>query len=109
MITKVEGRTRDGIWLFAGHKFGQGEGDLELDCVERDPADRQNVTPYRDRDEKGLGRRFQSDWSGAADLSVCYAGVDDETRIGSHILRDVGLVDWRATEHEERGVGRGGD
>ena len=38
-----------------------------------------------------------------------YDGVDDETRIGNHVLGDVGLVDWCATKRQESGVGRGWD
>ena len=38
-----------------------------------------------------------------------YDGVDDETRIGNHVLGDVGLVDWRATKRQESGVGGGWD
>ena len=38
-----------------------------------------------------------------------YDGVYDETRTGSHVLCDVGLVNWRATKREERGVRRGWD
>jgi hypothetical protein len=40
---------------------------------------------------------------------VCYDSVDDETRMSGHVLCDIGLVDWRATKREERGVGRGWD
>lgn len=38
-----------------------------------------------------------------------YEGVDDETRIGGRIFCDIGLVDWRTAEREERGVRRGRD
>ena len=36
-----------------------------------------------------------------------YDGVDDETRIRSHVLCNVWFVDWRATQREKRGAGRG--
>lgn len=42
-------------------------------------------------------------------MSVCHGGVDDETCIRSHVLCDVWLVDWRAAQCEERGVGRDRD
>ena len=38
-----------------------------------------------------------------------YDSVDDETRIDSQVLCNVGPVDWCTTEYKEHRVGRGGD
>jgi len=48
VITIVGSGTRHGAGFITGHEFGQGEGNLELDRVDGDLADRQNATPHRD-------------------------------------------------------------
>lgn len=85
------------------------EGYLELGCVDRDLADRQNVTSNRDRHEKVLRRGHQSNFLCASDLGVRYDSINDKTPTGGYVLRDVWLVDRCTTKREERGVGRGRD